>query len=520
MTKSTIKQKIKKTVVSNKKKNRDKLKNEVDMLKFKKKIKLLMHQFQKNNTKSQPQIENNSLIELPDNIYYTMLQKYLKNEYTLTCSMLINKIILDTNRNHLEKYQTKYNFNKLFVSLAKELLFNEYELILLSLYLEYIDISLYLDIFSLEESLLFIFFFVKRLTITSNQLEPINTYLIKNHENFSQNFNKWLSINEQKIDGKSYFNYIEVNQRFREYNLPINVYCPNNYIDYNFIVDNILSMSLPYLDIKTETKKEEKNHTKDKYVNNKKNDKIEKNNTNKIINESINKSSKNVTNSKNDNSPNKNNNNTKNITPNSLLHSLCNRNNIISVPDINNKKLPFNTKSINNLSQHSLNPYLIDGSMKQIDEYDIKKRLSGKVLFNPIGTPSQNSFFFLGNSMGEMPLFNRSKNIDNEEENLKRILNRSSDIFFGSNLSFDSAKNMCSGIFCSNNNLNNNNNNTFNKINSDNNHFSAFNIAYNNVGNNSALGNVASSKIIYCENDNLSKNLLESSDVYDKIAKK
>ena len=49
MAKSIAKQKIKKTVVSNKKKKINKLKNKVDMLKFKKKIKILMHQFQKNN---------------------------------------------------------------------------------------------------------------------------------------------------------------------------------------------------------------------------------------------------------------------------------------------------------------------------------------------------------------------------------------------------------------------------------------------------------------------------------------
>ena len=509
MAKSIAKQKIKKTVVSNKKKKRDKLKNKVDMLKFKKKIKILMHQFQKNNnTKVLTQTENNSILELSDNIYYAMLQSYLKNGYTLNCVMLINKIILDVSKNHLEKYQNKYNFNKLFVSLTKELLFNEYELILLSLYLEYIDLSLCLNIFSLEESLLFLFFFVKKLTITVNQLEPINTYLIKKYENFNQNFNKWLFINDQKINDKPYFNYIEVNKRFREYNSPFNVYCSYNYIDYNFIVDNILSMSLPYLDIKTETKKEKNNYIKDKclFMDKIKTGSIEKNKVNKIINESINNSSNYGEYCKNDNIMNKKNNNSKNMTPNSLLHSLSNRNNIISDKHINNKN--FNTKY--NLSQYSFNPYLADGSMKQIDEFVLKKKLSSKILFNPIGSPSQNSCIFLGNSIGEMSLFNRNENIDNEEEILKRVLNRSSDKFFESNFSFDSVKNMCSGVYTSNNNLNNNN--IFNNINYDDNRFQTFNTGHNNEGNNNALGIVGYNKFICCGNSNLPNNFFEGND--------
>ena len=544
-------QKIKKTVVSNKKKYRDQLTNEVDMLNFKKKIKSLMIQLQEAKKQTQNKISNIDVIytEIPDNIYQNMFQKYIKNEYTLTCVMLINKIVLDIKRNHLEQYQTKYNFNKLFVSLTKELLFNEYELILLSLYLEYIDISLYLDLFSLEDSLLFLFFFVKRLTITINELEPINSYLIKKYENFSHKFKKWLFINEKKISSKLYFNYIEINQRFKEYTSPFNVYCSDNYIDYNFIVDNILSMSLPYLDIKS-NKNEESNLKNPLETNNISininnqivTDKNKENQGNiiKILNESeISNNVNNINNMKNVNNINntKNVNNVnKNITPNSLLHSLSNRSNIIS--DFNmNKNIILNNNPDNNM----INPYVninkipIDGmSLKQQEELKVRKKGSS-VLFNPM--PSQNSLLLFGNSMADMPLFNRSKFLENEEENLKQMLNRSSDIFFRSSISFDSVKNnMYSGVLGSNSNfVNNNKESVFNKNknNYNNTPFQAINPnIYNNnlnnidnninnncnnncnnlnsniINNNSTAGftgNNVVNKIVYDENDNLEK---------------
>ena len=461
-------QKIKKSVVSNKKRSRDQLTNEVDMLRFKKKIKSLMIRLQETTKQVENKIPNIDLLytEIPDNIYQNMFQKYLKNEYTLTCVMLINKIILDIKRNHLEQYQSKYNFNKIFVSLTKELLFNEYELILLSLYLEYIDISLYLDLFSLEDSLLFLFFFIKRLTISINELEPINSYLTKKYENFSQKFKKWLFINEKKISNKLYFNYIEINQRFKEYNSPFNVYCSDNYIDYNFIVDNILSMSLPYIDIKS-NKIEENKLTNSFEPNNSNQISINKNEENqsniiKILNESdISNNANNISNIKNSNNTNNTN---KSITPNSLLHSLSNRNNIIPGLSMNKNLILNNSLDNNNI----VNPYLninkipIDGlSTKQ--QEDLNKKKANSMLFNPL--PSQNSLLFLGSSMVDMPLFNRSKFLENEEDNLKQMLNRSSDIFFRSSISFDSAKNnLYSGILGSNSNFNNNNKeNLFNK---------------------------------------------------------
>ena len=160
-----IKPKEKRTIVSNKKKDRDQFIKEMDMLRLKQKINEIMKKVSNDKTKIEEsnikykkniQLINEKYTDDSNKLYQNMFQKYIKNEFTLVCISFVNKIIIDIKRNHLEQYEGKYNFNKLFIALTKELLLNEFELILLSLYLEYIDISLYLDSFSMEDSLLFL----------------------------------------------------------------------------------------------------------------------------------------------------------------------------------------------------------------------------------------------------------------------------------------------------------------------------------------------------------------------------
>ena len=250
--------KEKRTVVSNKKKERDQFKKEMDMVLLKNRIGEIMKKISSEKAK----IENykdkyKNVIEImnekytENNIYQNMLQNYMKNEYTLICISFINKIIIDSKRTHLDEYEGKYNLNKMLNDIAKELFLNEYELILLSLYLENINLPLYNELFNFEDSLLYLGFFIKKITLSEEELEPILYYLNKANENFKFNYERWYKILEKKLN-ELYFNHKEINQRFREYNQSFNEYCRNNYIDYNYIVDRILTMSLPYVDIKKE----------------------------------------------------------------------------------------------------------------------------------------------------------------------------------------------------------------------------------------------------------------------------
>ena len=192
--------------------------------------------------------ENNNI----DSSYQSMHQNYLLNEFSSNCLNYINKIIIDVNKNHLKKFQGLFELNKIFISIVKELLMNEFELLLLSLYLESVDISLYSDIFTFEESLVYLCYFIKKLTLSSENLSPINSFLIRKYQCFEDKFNKWFQSNSSVFNNKLYFSYWEINQRFKEYNISYSIYCKNNYIDYNLIIDRILTMSIPYNEGKSE----------------------------------------------------------------------------------------------------------------------------------------------------------------------------------------------------------------------------------------------------------------------------
>ena len=381
--------KEKKTVVSNKKKERDQFKKEMDMLLLKNKIGEIMKKISNEKIK----IENyndkyKSTIELinekyTDNtIYYKMLQNYIKNEHTLICVSFINKIIMDSKRTHLEGYEGNYNLNKILNDLAKELFLNEYELILLSLYLEHINLPLYNDIFNLKDSLLYLCFFIKKLTLSEVELEPISYYLNKKYENFEFNFDRWYKIIEKKID-LIYFQHYEINRRLREYNQSFNIYCKNNYIDYNYVVDRILTMSLPYVDIKKEKDNDANvdnndnientnniNNMNNMHITIKKNEveAIEEFNANNLKNNSnLNKNSYNNSNLNNFNSNNNNNNveingeNKNIIEPNQnklkVELNINNNNNILYKNNIANslfnmKNQLNNFNNINNLNEN------------------------------------------------------------------------------------------------------------------------------------------------------------------------
>jgi hypothetical protein len=233
-----------KELLSKKRQEPDSPRNDVDMLKIKKKVNEIMTSICNpiNN------IENDNI----DYLYKSMYKNYLLNEFTSNCLNYVNKIITDVKSNHLKKFQGIFELNKLFISIIKELLMNEFELLLLSLYLESIDISLYSDVFTFKESLIYLCYFIKKLTLTLEKLSPINSFLIRKYQSFEEKFNKWFQSYSSIINAKLYFSYMEINQRYKEYNSSYSIYCKNNYIDYNLIIDRILTMSIPYNESKND----------------------------------------------------------------------------------------------------------------------------------------------------------------------------------------------------------------------------------------------------------------------------
>ena len=213
--------------------------DEVDMVKLKKKINELML--------SVCNEINSSTTNDLNILYESMFKKYLLNEFTPNCLNYINRIITDTSKNHLKKFQGIFELNKIIVLIIKELFMNEFELILLSLYLELTDLSSNKDINTFKEALIFLCFFIKKLTLSEKNLAPINSFLNRKYQRFDEKYNLWIQSYTSILDEKIlYFNYNKINERFIEYNQTHSIYCKNNYIDYNLIIDRILTMSIPY----------------------------------------------------------------------------------------------------------------------------------------------------------------------------------------------------------------------------------------------------------------------------------
>ena len=490
--------KEKRTIVSNKKKERDQFKKEMDMVLLKNKIGEIMKKISKEKTKIEDYKDrykkNIEIIneKYTDNtIYQTMFQNYIKNEYTLICISFLNKIIIEAKRHHLEEYEGKYNLNKILNDLAKELLLNEYELVLLSLYLEYINLSLYINIFNLDDSLLYLCFLIKKLTLENNELEPLLYHLNKKYENFQINYEKWYKIIEKKFNEGLYFHHKVINKRFREYIHPFNEYCRDNYIDYNYIVDRILTMSLPYVDVKKDNTDNINNKEEINLNNNNENNLNDNNNSdiNSDKNKNMIEQNQNLLKSEshfNNNNINNNNilfkdnitepfsnmkchlnnknnlNNTNNlnnnirinppITANSLLHSLSNANKF-RINGINNKILVSNFNTVNN-------------NKTDINNTNIRNNtLNNNLLLNQIQTSSQTSLFNQQKPpILDLNMFDKNNNsrlFEGEDEVLKQILKNSNDNgYIRSSLSFDTPK-FPFGMLLSNNNFGNMKNNNY-----------------------------------------------------------
>ena len=224
-------------IMSKKKKEKIKPTQEIDMIKFKQKI----NQQIENNQSSC--IEDFIDINQNDRNYLSLYRKYINEEFSPLCIVFINRII---NQSETLNSEVKNNndLHKILLSLTKQLMMNEYELTIYSMILDEFGWS---NIeFTEEEYLMFIGFFVKHLCGDDELiiLENIrqNGSLILIDEKYSN----WKKLYNDKMKSHRIFTYNEVNKRYKLLKRPFNIYCKNNYIDYNNVVEKILKMSLPY----------------------------------------------------------------------------------------------------------------------------------------------------------------------------------------------------------------------------------------------------------------------------------
>ena len=435
-----------KNLLSKKRAEPDTPRNDIDMVKFKKKINEMMENICTKNS-----IDNNNYL------YSSMHKNYLLNEFTSNCLNYVNKIITNAEKNHLKKFQGIFELNKTFISIIKELLMNEFELLLLSLYLESIDITLYIEDFSFEESLIFLCYFIKKLTLFPETLSPLNSFLIRKYQGFQDKYNKWFQLNSVVFNNKLFFSYIEINQRFKEYNIPYSVYCKNNYIDYNLIIDRILTMSIPYNECKNDnnTIRDKKDNSNNSIIN------INSNNLNdnfqsiKIRNEINNISNEKFFTTKNNDNYNNNIKNNNNLFTSNYISSLptdiflssnnnfdinlgflYNRSNIISNKNnkinnneliapqlINNEFIPIKANEsktntafkVNNLNNFS---NLLINSKIYLNDKENLNSINNKDLFKQVDDTQKNDKI---NCDDEKNFKNKNALINEEQSNKKEV---------------------------------------------------------------------------------------------------
>jgi hypothetical protein len=321
----------------------------------------------------QPIIKENFILEnIYTEKYINLYKKYINEEFSTTIITFCNRIILES-KNLSEQIKSISDLNKKFLNIIKKLLMNEYELTLFSLYFDNINFNNKNNIkndLNTEKIFIYLGLYIKQ--ITNDYFREIFEYFNEQKLLDSiENFHNWKKEFLQTIKNDYIYNQQIINNRFKLLNRPFNIYCTNNYIDYNCVVDKILKMSLPYNDNKFIKEDSLNNVEENIYLNqinnnnnliidnkvniNKKNKKSL--NFNNIPKFKIKKNNDNISQQQKNNELNKNNyiNNDKNKILNNFNNIInnVNNNNIINIKN----QMPVNIHQINKNNSY-INSYI------------------------------------------------------------------------------------------------------------------------------------------------------------------
>ena len=196
------------------------------------------------NEKIKNQMKKISLIKTKlsdDEKYEKQYQEYLLTEFNTNSILFLTRIISDSKIFNSEFQNTK-NIHKILMNVIKTLMLNEYELTLFSILLDNINI-INKTKYSLDIILYLIGLQIKELT--SDNISIILKHLkFENKEiEFENIYNTWKKELEDKT---KLLTLKQINYKFKMLKRNFNPYCKFNVIDYNNIVDKILTMSLAY----------------------------------------------------------------------------------------------------------------------------------------------------------------------------------------------------------------------------------------------------------------------------------
>lgn len=257
-----------------------------------------------------------------------MYKFYIDNYYNEKLLSMINKIILNS-KVDISEIRTNFPLHRLLSHIVKKYMISEQELVYYAIYLE--KIGWIHPEYYIEEYLSLLAYTVK-LYLNEN-LSILNDYINIKDPNFESKYSNYL-IGLNIID-KINISPREVNLKHKELSKPSNIFCKKNYLDLNFIVDEVLAMSLPY----SETKKDN-----DLNINIKKKLNI-RNNKNKF------KSKENTIIHENSNLSNENSSKQSKINESKINKKL------------NNKRTLDSNKNINNNNNNEINKSIIENNV-------------------------------------------------------------------------------------------------------------------------------------------------------------
>lgn len=197
-------------------------------------------------------IDNSSSLQITSNLineYHIQYKDYIDNFYNDRTLMIINRIISESSTN-IDYIRNNYSLHKILSSVVKNFMLFENELVYFSLYLD--KFGWINKEYTLEEYLSLIAFTVK-LYLNSN-VGPLTSYLKQSDPGFEEKYTSFTAT--QKIISDS-LNILprEVNKKFKELTRPMNIFCRQNYVDLNYLVDEVISMSLPYSETRKDKEK-------------------------------------------------------------------------------------------------------------------------------------------------------------------------------------------------------------------------------------------------------------------------
>ena len=171
--------------------------------------------------------------------YEKSFNLYLTEEYNSRCvSMAIS--YLNKSKTLPEEFKNEANFQKEFIYIIQQLMFNEIEIALFTLNIDYIG---WKDLkYNYKMHLIFIGLKTKMKLNQSAELFILKFY--NDDKNFMIKFKDWQENKKEVLLHK--FQLLEINERYRFLNKPHNTYCKKNFIDFNGVVDKIVQLSQPY----------------------------------------------------------------------------------------------------------------------------------------------------------------------------------------------------------------------------------------------------------------------------------